>query len=80
MVPRWNKPICVIFKRNSKQYNENRKLNRETKTEAETISYLFSADFASSMVKMSNLGILTGSNWQIKGLNCSSQKLNCSNS
>ncbi|KAJ6936802.1 hypothetical protein NC652_011474 [Populus alba x Populus x berolinensis] len=29
-------------------------------------SYLFSADFASSMVKMSNLGILTGSNGQIR--------------
>ncbi|KAJ6906002.1 LOW QUALITY PROTEIN: hypothetical protein NC652_023682 [Populus alba x Populus x berolinensis] len=29
-------------------------------------SYLFSADFASSMTKLSNLGILTGSNGQIR--------------
>ncbi|CAK7329814.1 unnamed protein product, partial [Dovyalis caffra] len=37
-------------------------------------SYLFSADFAASMTKLSNLGILTGSNGQIRK-KCGSQVL-----
>ncbi|KAJ6345885.1 hypothetical protein OIU78_008533 [Salix suchowensis] len=46
-------------------------LMRDPKTSAivtaySSNSYLFSADFASSMTKLSNLGILTGSNGQIR--------------